>query len=166
MKALKTVNATESTALAIAKAAENANASYLATLETHLRISNQESSARKQEQKSNEIINHLKRNLLQKKLTRKPCKGFHGLSRETESFSHKKHKKQNQASACRCYRGRRRQTKHRGAHSSLKPEKNKTHKWSTRRAHTSSPTKSIIYSMERKRGSETLPSKPASYQSD
>ncbi len=43
MKALKTVNATESTALAIAKAAENANASYLATLETHLRISNQES---------------------------------------------------------------------------------------------------------------------------
>jgi hypothetical protein len=68
MKALKTVNATESTALAIAKAAENANASYLATLETHLRISNQESSARKQEQKSNEIINHLKRNLLQKNL--------------------------------------------------------------------------------------------------
>jgi hypothetical protein len=60
MKAMKTINATESTALAIAKAAENANANQLAMLESNLRISNLENSARKQEQKSNEIINHLK----------------------------------------------------------------------------------------------------------
>jgi len=54
-------------------------------------------------------------------------------------------------------------TGERTAHSN---RKKKTHKWSNKRAHTSSPTKSKIYSMERKRGSETLPSKPANYQSD
>jgi len=95
MKALKTVNATESTALAIAKATENAKTSHLAMLDSNLRISNLENSARKQEQKPNEIINHLKCNRLQKNLSGSHAKESMA-STERQTPSHAKNKTKHQ----------------------------------------------------------------------
>jgi predicted phage-related endonuclease len=71
MKALETLNATEATVLAIAKATENAEASQLSTSEANLRIQNLERNVRKQEHKTNELSNQLKHNL------QKNSKGSH-----------------------------------------------------------------------------------------
>jgi hypothetical protein len=62
MKTLESLNATEATALAIAKATENAEAFQLSTSEANLRIQNLERNARKQEHKTNELSNQLKHN--------------------------------------------------------------------------------------------------------
>jgi len=95
MKALKTINATEATALAIAKAAENAKTSQLTTLESNLRLSNLERSAHKQEQKSNEIINQIKRNQLQKNLSGSHAKeSLASPERQTPSLTKTKNKRQ------------------------------------------------------------------------
>jgi hypothetical protein len=66
MKAIETLNATEATVLAIAKATENTEISQLSTAEANLRINNLERSARKQEHKTNELSNQLKHKHQQK----------------------------------------------------------------------------------------------------
>jgi hypothetical protein len=58
--------ATEATSQAIAKATRNLESSLKLSAHTNLRISNLEKSFTRQEEKSNEIINHLKSNRLQK----------------------------------------------------------------------------------------------------
>jgi len=78
MKAMEIMNATMATAQALEKATEIANIQKTASLETNLRITNLEKSAKKQEQKSNEIINQMKAKTTQ---TQKNLKG----SRPTES---------------------------------------------------------------------------------
>jgi hypothetical protein len=61
MKSMEIVKATLATAQALEKATENINLQRSTSLEANIRISNLEKNARKQEQKSNEIINQLKK---------------------------------------------------------------------------------------------------------
>jgi hypothetical protein len=57
MTALETANASESTALALAKATENIAATNTATIDTNLRLLNLEKALKRQEQRTNEITN-------------------------------------------------------------------------------------------------------------
>jgi hypothetical protein len=57
MTALETANASESTALALAKATENIAATNTATINTNLRLLNLEKALKRQEQRTNEITN-------------------------------------------------------------------------------------------------------------
>jgi hypothetical protein len=63
MKSLDTVQATAATALAIAKATENINQTNSQSMHQDFRIFNLEKANKRQEQKSNEIFKHLKRNM-------------------------------------------------------------------------------------------------------
>jgi len=62
-KSLDTVQATAATAVAIAKATENINQTNSQSTCQDLRILNLEKANKRQEQKSNEILKHLKRNV-------------------------------------------------------------------------------------------------------
>jgi hypothetical protein len=62
-ESFRTLNATEATALAIAKATENAEAIKLSTLEANLEIQNLEQHVGRQEHKTNKLNNQLKHNL-------------------------------------------------------------------------------------------------------
>jgi len=68
MKAMETVKATESTALAIAKATEQLNNSNSLNLHTNLRVTNLERSLKRQEQRQNEFFNKIKKQKTQKNL--------------------------------------------------------------------------------------------------
>jgi hypothetical protein len=68
MKAMETVKATESTAIAIAKATEHINNSNSANLNTNLRVTNLERSLKRQEQRQNEFFNKFKKQRTQKNL--------------------------------------------------------------------------------------------------
>jgi len=59
MKTLETTNASEATALAIAKATENIQSSNNLTLGANLRLSNLEKAIRRQEQRTNELNNNI-----------------------------------------------------------------------------------------------------------
>jgi hypothetical protein len=60
IEGIETLNATEATVLAIAKATENTEISQLTTAEANLRKNNLERSARRKEHKTNELSNQLK----------------------------------------------------------------------------------------------------------
>jgi hypothetical protein len=66
LKALETVKATESTALAIARATERINNNNLSNLNTNIRINNLEKSLKRQEQWQNEFFNNNKKQKFQK----------------------------------------------------------------------------------------------------
>jgi len=70
MEALQTITATSATAAAIAKATEAFNGTQEDNTHTKLRVSNLEKSFLKQEQKTNELINILKKNKAQKNSNR------------------------------------------------------------------------------------------------
>ncbi|MFN9979849.1 MAG: hypothetical protein ACK53Y_08045, partial [bacterium] len=68
MKAQEISDVTAATSLAITKATENINAANAQNLTSILRINNLEKLAKKQEHKSNEILNALKTKRLQKNI--------------------------------------------------------------------------------------------------
>jgi len=80
MKAMDIMNATLATAQALEKASEHVNTHKATSLETSLRLSNLEKSARTQEQKSNEIIKQIKTNTTQRQ---KNLKGSHHMESMT-----------------------------------------------------------------------------------
>jgi uncharacterized protein YqgV (UPF0045/DUF77 family) len=62
LTAMETLKATAATAMAIAKATNNINDSNTQNLHTNLRLSNIEQTLKKQEQKTNEVVNTLNTN--------------------------------------------------------------------------------------------------------
>jgi hypothetical protein len=68
MKAMETVKATESTALAITKATQHISNSNSLNLNTSLRVTNLERSLKRQEQRQNEFFNKIKKQKTQKNL--------------------------------------------------------------------------------------------------
>jgi hypothetical protein len=70
MTALETANASEATALALAKATENIAATDTAAINTNLRLLNLEKALKYQEQRTNEVANNNRKAKAQKNLSR------------------------------------------------------------------------------------------------
>ncbi len=70
MKSHDTIQATNATALAIAKATETINQAKLQNVHQDLRISNLEKANKRHEQKTNEIFKNLKKTRIFKKTTK------------------------------------------------------------------------------------------------